>query len=69
MHTQTVQFAVEKTKNGQIKTIGKSVIEQPKINFSRRSVKWYKDRMKDSDNKSQEAAENAKANNRCILCR
>lgn len=48
MHTQTVQFAVEKTKNGQIKTIGKFVIEQPKINFSGGSVKWYKDKLRNS---------------------
>ena len=52
MHTQTVEFAVEKTKNGQIKTIGKSVIKQPEINFSGGSVKWYEDKLKDSKNKS-----------------
>ena len=48
MQKQTIQFAVEKTKNGQIKTIGKSVIEQPKINFSGGSIKWYEDKMKKS---------------------
>lgn len=48
MHIQTVQFAVEKTKNGQLKTIGKSAIEQPKINFLGGSVKWYKDKLRNS---------------------
>ncbi len=61
MHIQTVQFAVEKTKNGQIKTIGKSVIEQPKINFSRRSVKWFEDKLIDSNNKSSGGSRKCKS--------
>ena len=52
MHTQTVQFFVDTTKDGQIKGIGKSIIKQPEINFSGGSVKWYEDKMKDSKNKS-----------------
>ena len=46
MHKQIVEFVVEKTSDGQIKSIGKSIIGQPKTNFSGGSVRWYEDRLK-----------------------
>ena len=46
MQKQTVEIIVEKTKDGQIKTIGKSIIMQPEIKFSGGTVKWYEDKMK-----------------------
>ena len=49
MNKQTIKFVVEKKSNGQIKTIGKSVIRQPKINFSGGSIKWYEDKPKSQE--------------------
>ena len=43
MQKQTVKFATV-TKNGVVRKIGKSYIEQPKTNFKGGSVKWYEDR-------------------------
>lgn len=42
MDKQAVEFAVE-TKNGVIKRIGKSVIEQPEIKFKGGEIKWFDD--------------------------
>lgn len=42
MDKQTLEFAVE-TKDGVIKRIGKSVIEQPEIKFKGGEVKWFDD--------------------------
>lgn len=42
MQIQTIEFAVE-SKNGVVQTIGRSTIEQPKINFAGGSVRWFDD--------------------------
>lgn len=41
--TQTIEFAVTRDK-GSITGIGKTVILQPKTNFSGGTVKWYEDK-------------------------
>lgn len=46
MHKQVVEFAVEKTSEGQVKSIGKSIVWQPKTNFSGGSIKWLEDKVK-----------------------
>ena len=46
MKKQTVSFAVETDKHGVVQRIGKSIIDQPKVNFkcgSFKSVKWFDD--------------------------
>lgn len=43
--TQTVEFAVTRNK-GNITRVGKTGINQPKINFKGGSVKWYEDKPK-----------------------
>lgn len=43
MKKQIVSFAVETDKHGVIQRIGKSIINQPKINFKGGSVKWLDD--------------------------
>ncbi len=43
--TQTVEFAVTRNK-GNITRIGMASILQPKTNFKGGSVKWYKDKPK-----------------------
>ena len=46
MKKQIVSFAVQTDKQGTIQKIGRSVIEQPKVNFkggSFKSVKWFDD--------------------------
>lgn len=61
MQKQTIKFAVETTNTGQIKSIGKSVIKHPKVNFSGGSVKWYDDKSKShkkDENKFMEVSEN-----------
>lgn len=52
MYTQTVQIAVRK-KNNAIAQVGKGFIYQPKTNFSGGSVKWYKDKLKQSKKQSE----------------
>lgn len=47
MQTQTNEFAVE-TKNSTVQKVGKSIVLQPKTNFKGGSVKWYKDKPKQS---------------------
>ena len=46
MHKQVVEFAIEKTSEGQVKSIGKSMVWQPKTNFSGSSVNWLEDKVK-----------------------
>lgn len=48
MHKQMITFSIEKTNSGAIKSIGRSIIGQPKTNFSGGSVKWYEDKLKSS---------------------
>lgn len=46
MKKQIVSFAIETDKHGVVQRIGKSIINQPKINFksgSFKSVKWFDD--------------------------
>ena len=43
MKKETVSFAVQSNNRGGIQKIGKSVIDQPKINFKGGSVQWFDD--------------------------
>ena len=43
MKKQTVSFAIETNKHGVIQRIGKSVINQPRINFKGGSIKCFDD--------------------------
>ena len=46
MKKQEVSFAVQADKHGVVQRIGKSIINQPKVNFkggSFKSVKWFDD--------------------------
>lgn len=43
MKKQTVSFAVQTDKHGVVQRIGRSVINQPKINFKGGSVRWFDD--------------------------
>lgn len=46
MKKQEVSFAVQTDKHGVVQRIGKSIINQPKVNFkggSFKSVKWFDD--------------------------
>lgn len=43
MKKQIVSFAVQTDKQGTIQKIGRSVIEQPKVNFKGGSVRWFDD--------------------------
>ena len=46
MKKQEVRFAVQTDKHGVVQRIGKSIIDQPKVNFkgvSFKSVKWFDD--------------------------
>lgn len=43
MKRQLVNFAVQTDKHGVIQKIGRSVIDQPKVNFKGASVKWFND--------------------------
>lgn len=45
MKKQTVNFAVV-TKNGIVKSTGRSSILQPKPNFKGGSIQWYEDKKK-----------------------
>lgn len=45
MQKQTVEFAITH-KNGVITRIGRTSLNQPKINFKGGSVKWYPDKPK-----------------------
>lgn len=47
MKKQTVQYA-SITKNGIVTKVGKSVILQPKTDFRGGSIKWHKDRPKET---------------------
>lgn len=47
MKKQTVQYA-SITKNGIVTKVGKSVILQPKTDFRGGSIKWHKDRQKET---------------------
>lgn len=49
MSKQTVEFATV-TKNGVVRKIGRSSIEQPQANFKGGSIKWYEDRPKQKTN-------------------
>lgn len=52
MQKQTVEFTVEK-KNGVISRIGKSTILQPKTNFNGKGIKWYEDKPKKQEGKTE----------------
>ena len=43
MKKQEVSFAVQTDKHGVVQRIGRSVINQPKINFKGGSVRWFDD--------------------------
>ena len=43
MKKETVSFTVQSNNRGGIQKIGKSVIDQPKINFKGGSVRWFDD--------------------------
>ena len=43
MHKTTLQY-ITVTKNCEVKTIGKSIIQQPKIEFCGGTIKWFNDR-------------------------
>lgn len=45
MQKQTVEFAITR-KNGSITNVGRSYIEQPKTNYKGGSIKFYKDKPK-----------------------
>ena len=42
MHKKTMQFATV-AKNGVIQKIGRSTVEQPKVNFNNKGIKWFDD--------------------------
>lgn len=42
MQKQTTEFAVE-TKNGEVQRIGRSVVLQPKTNYTGKGTKWFDD--------------------------
>lgn len=48
MQTQTNEFAVE-TKNSTVQKVNKSIVLQPKTNFKGGTIKWYKDKTKQSN--------------------
>lgn len=48
MHKQTVEFATIR-KGGTITKIGRTGINQPKINFKGGSVKWQEDKPKQAN--------------------
>lgn len=52
MQEQTVEFAV-KTKNGVVERISKATILQPKTNFKGGSIKWYEDKPKKKESKTE----------------
>lgn len=52
MQKQTMEFVVE-TKNGVVERIGKATILQPKTNFKGGSVKWYEDKPKKKEGKTE----------------
>ena len=41
MKKETVSFAVQSNNRGEIQKIGKSVIDQPKINFKGGHINWF----------------------------
>lgn len=43
MKRQLVNFAVQTDKHGVVQRIGKSIINQPKVNFKGGSVRWFDD--------------------------
>ena len=43
MKKQMISFAVQTDKQGIIQKIGRSVIDQPKVNFKGGSVRWFDD--------------------------
>lgn len=43
MKKETVSFAVQSNNRGEIQKIGKSVIDQPKINFKGGHINWFDD--------------------------
>ena len=43
MKKQMISFAVQTDKQGTIQKIGRSVIDQPKVNFKGGSVRWFDD--------------------------
>lgn len=48
MDKQTVNFAVQTDKNGNVQTVGKSFVLQPKTQFKGGEIKWLPDKLKEN---------------------
>lgn len=55
MQKQTVEFVVQTAKDGTIVTVGKSVILQPKTNYSGKKTRWFDDSKLLKSNKNNKA--------------